>query len=356
MSDPGNIVRLVDAAEIEAEAAAWVARFDADAATEEDRAAFEAWKNRSPHHREAASRLSDLWVDLDVLGQLAPPVAQAAPRRPLARRRNPARRKSSPMAVAMSVAAALAVAIALGFTASGLRNTTSVYETAIGEQRTVNLADGSSVQLNTNSRVEVRFTDHSRDLRLVTGEAFFEVAPNKHKPFSVYVGHEVVRAVGTAFVVRLRDEKMEVMVTKGTVQLASITDPPRVLRLDRARDLPRRTLATVSAPPGGAAQSAILADDTVKPAEVSAAQTVRQLAWRQGMLVFAGEPLSEVVADVSRYTDVQIDIADESLATLKVGGYFKAGEVEPMLDALETGFGIQVERLGARHVRLRAKS
>lgn len=353
MSDSGNVVRLPDFAAIDAEAAAWIARLDSGTATAEDRAGFLAWKALSHHHQEAADRLGGLWSDLDALRQLATPALQAgSPRRTAASRTRGGPGLARAVTGLAAIAASIAVAVGLAVMgASYFAPATQVYDTAIGAQRTVNLADGSSVQLNTNSRLEVRYTRRARDLRLVSGEAYFDVAPNKQRPFSVYTRDGVVRAVGTAFVVRLRGERVDVTVTKGTVELASFTRPPRAMRLDHVADLERRPRAIVSATPG-VVESAVLVQDVVSKADVPAPEATRRLAWRQGMLVFAGEPLPEVIADVGRYTDVEIEIVDPSLRSVKMAGYFKVGEVEPMLEALETGFGVRVERVDAKHVKL----
>jgi len=357
MSDPAKVVRLVDLKAIEVEAAAWIARLDSASGTSTDQADFEAWKAQSVHHREAAEKLGGLWSDLGILGQLAAPSSAVAATAHRGRRGTWAlghiSRRSTGIA---AVAAGMAAAIGMGlFATQILTPRTEIYDTAVGAQRTVNLADGSSVQLNTNSRLEVRFTPESRDLKLVRGEAFFEVAPNRQRPFSVYVQDGVVRAVGTAFIVRLRSERVEVIVTKGSVELASFTQPPRGLRLDRAASLPRRPLEVVSVAPG-VVETAIIAQDKVERSSVTGPEATRRMAWRQGMLAFDGQPLSEVVADVSRYTNMEIEIADPRLSSMKIGGYFKVGEVEPMLEALEAGFGVQVQRLDATHVRLTAAS
>ena len=343
MSDRDNIIRLVDPATLEAQAAGWIARLDRGQPSEADLAEFAAWKALSPQHRLAADRLAGLWSELDTLAGLAPSTLKP---RPAASGAN--------QWVAGLVAAGLILA-GLGIV-SGLQllPRTEVYDTAVGGQRTVNLEDGSSIQLNTNSKVEVRYTAQARDLRLVRGEAYFEVAPNRKRPFSVYARQDVVRAVGTAFVVRLTGDRVEVTVTKGKVELASIEHPMASTSLGRVATLPRRTLTTVSAGQGATELAVLERATLLEHVDLAPPEVSRKLAWRQGMLVFNGESLPSVVADVSRYTDVRIEIVDPSLNTLKVGGYFKVGEVDPMLEALESGFGVHVERLDDKHVRLSA--
>lgn len=357
MSDPNKIVRLLDLGAIEAQAAEWVARLDSDPDPAALSARLEAWKAQSQHHSDAVGRLQGLWKELDVLNQLSPPVAAPSPRRVArnVRAPNPSRRRLSEprLMLRAGIAAVLLIAVSTGIW--GVWHSlsrTEVYDTGIGGQRTVNLSDGSSVQLNTDSRIEVRYSPSARDLRLVKGEAFFEVAPNKARPFSVYAKDGVVRAVGTAFVVRLQPKGIEVTVTKGTVELASLVTNKPAPVLSAAHAVPRRVLTTVSAHEGAVEAAVLEPSRAVAKLELAVPEATRKLAWRQGMLVFAGESLPSVVADVSRYTDVQIAIADPRLNELKVGGYFKVGEVEPMLEALEGSFGVRVERIDAKHVRL----
>jgi transmembrane sensor len=348
MSDPTNIIRLVDLATIEAQAADWIARLDREDPSDSDLADFAAWKGLSPQHQQAADRLEGLWSEFDILAKLSPAVQD----RIVASRKRPT--PPPPWWVAGLVAASLVVAGLGAVSVLQRLPQTQVYDTAVGGQRTINLEDGSSIQLNTNSQVEVRYSAKARDLRLIRGEAYFEVSPNRQRPFSVYAQEGVVRAVGTAFVVRLTGDRVEVTVTKGKVELAAFTHPVGRASLDRVASLPRKPLTMVSATHGATELAVLDQTQLVEHLDLAAPEVTRKLAWRQGMLVFNGETLPNVVADVSRYTDVQIDIADPTLNNLKVGGYFKVGEIDPMLEALESGFGVRVERLDDKHVRLSA--
>ena len=351
MSDPSNVIPLVDAATLEAQAAEWIARLDRDTPRPEDLAGFAAWRALSPLHRQAADRMSGLWSELDVLaGQGELMDGDPAPADNV--RKGP---QSTRVRFA-GLAAALLLTLGLGATlARFYLPPTQVYDTKVGGQRTINLEDGSTIQLNTDSKVEVRYTPTSRDLRLLRGEAYFEVAPNPARPFSVYAQQDVVRAVGTAFVVRLKREGVEVTVTKGRVELASLSRPATASAgLERIAATPRRTLTLVSATGGETPLALVNRASEVEKLDLAPPDVSRKLAWRQGMLIFQGEDLTSVVEDVSRYTDVRIEIADPALRSLKVGGYFKVGEVEPMLEALQSGFGVRVERVDEKHVRLLA--
>jgi transmembrane sensor len=356
MSDRDKVTRLVNVSAIEAEAAEWVARLDAAGEDIQLRAGFEAWKAQGPLHRDAADRLAGLWADMDVLALLAP--APAVPAASQWRGWKTAR----PAGLG-AMAAVAAVFVATVSFDSVVRETvieriigaeTEIHATVVGEQRTIALEDGSSVQLNTDSRLEVRYSAGARDLRLLRGEAYFEVAHNPARPFSVYGPDGVARAIGTAFVVRVGERSMDVTVTKGVVEVAALDRVPARTSLEKMAGVPRVVPALVSAD-SGQVTTASIAPQGITRNQLSASDAARQLAWRQGMLAFSADPLSRVVADVSRYTDVEIEIADPALETLKVSGYFKVGEVQPMLEALEASFNVQVERLDARHVRLRAQ-
>lgn len=339
MSD--KVVRLVHSNAVEEEAAAWIARLDREGARPELVREFEAWQAQSPRHAQAAQELAGLWIELDAL---ASPAAKGRPAKAGGRRRVLA--AGAAMAATVALVAGLWMAQRPAPPAAP-----TFYEAAVGTHRVISLADGSRIDLNTGSRVEVRYTAKARDVRLLAGEAFFEVAPDTARPFSVYAQDRVVRAVGTAFAVRLQADAVEVTLTNGVVELAKLEEPTA---LDQAGAAPRRRLATLSAARG--TETAVIAADGVLSREPGADDADRRLAWRRGMLVFAGETLPEVVADVSRYTDVDIEIADPALNDLRLAGNFKAGEVEAMLEALQTGFGVHVERPSDKRVRLSAGS
>ncbi len=349
MSDPNTFIPLRSPANLEAEAAAWIARLDRGTQSEADLAAFRAWRALSPLHRQAADQMMALWSDLDELSHL-PHILEAK----IATRDRRTLGQLPRGWVAGLAAASVIVAGVAAITGLQLLPRTEVYDTAVGGQRTINLDDGSSIQLNTNSKVEVRYSPRARDLRLLKGEAYFEVAPNKQRPFSVYAHQDVVSAVGTAFVVRLTGDQVEVTVTKGKVEVAAMSHPPPSAPLDRIAALPRKTLTMVSASQGSTELAVVEKARLVEHLDLAPPEVSRKLAWRQGMLVFNGDDLASVVADVSRYTDVQIEIADPALKSLKIGGYFKVGEVDPMLEALDSSFGVHVERLDRKHVRLTA--
>jgi transmembrane sensor len=215
------------------------------------------------------------------------------------------------------------------------------YATAIGAQKRFTLADGSIVTLNTNSRIDVEIGADSRDVHLVQGEAYFDVVHDKARPFTVYANRYVVRDIGTAFAVHLLDKGLvNVRVTKGSVEIAAS-------RRDNKGVDQAKSLGVL-----GAGQDVLFGQKIVRAEVVSDAELGRKLAWRQGQLIYSGQPLAEVLADVSRYTDIEIELADPDLRDLPVGGAFSANQTDAIIAALENNFGIHAEWLDSRHVRL----
>jgi len=206
------------------------------------------------------------------------------------------------------------------------------------------LADGSTVLLNTNSQIEIDYSGRQRRIWLLRGEAYFRVVHDPGRPFAVYAGNGVVRAVGTAFAVHLRSHDVEVAVTEGSVELASLA----TLADREAATAPQSTtLARIKAN-----QVATFSENIESIEVVAAAKLDQKLSWQKGVLIFSGEPLHRMVEEVSRYTPLKIDIIDPRLRDLPVGGYFKVGETEAMFEALETSFHVHVERVGADVVQL----
>lgn len=341
-----NIVPLPSLEAIEAEAAEWLTILGRDDIADEDLANFQKWRAASDRHRAVFEELSALWGDLEILKSLD----EIAAREPVRRQVNSGRRTM--MAMAASVAAVvLAGGAFTAYQATAGLNQSGTYATAVGEQRTIELKDGSVIELNTNSRVDVAYTRGERNLRLVKGEAYFDVAKNPNRPFLVHAGDGVVRAVGTAFTVRLHEANdIEVTVEEGRVALASLAAKTPGAE-PRTRKPATEPLAELDA-----GHRARFAQSVSEVAALPAPELQRKLAWRDGMLAYSGESLADVVADVSRYTDIDIEIADEGLAEQPVAGYFRVGHIEGLFESLELSFGIDVTRVDARHVRLTKSS
>jgi transmembrane sensor len=363
-----TVTPLPDRKAIEAEACAWIAQLDGTEPSQQDLAALREWMDRSPAHRQAIEQLSALWDDLNIFTELAVPRPDPEGGRRKGFFSGLFQRMAGPVPAMITACVLL---LAIGVVTWQWRDTGSapptladeaevppgavvqagIHTTAIGEQESIELADGSRITLNTDSQVEIAFNDDSRDIRLLKGEALFEVEQDPERPFRVYAGNGLVRAIGTSFTVYLKDpDNVSVTVSEGEVELAAVSVPAVEQSPGNTAEVPAAPLARIKA--GQIATFGLNIESilTLEHAELS-----RRLSWRNGMLSFDGEPLSEAVREVSRYTTQEIVILDPALRDLRIGGYFKAGETEAMFDALESSFGVRVERINESLVHLSAR-
>jgi transmembrane sensor len=335
---------------IEIEAGEWLARLDAGSPSAQLTAAVRAWRLRDPRHEAAFLRLRAAWGKLDRLQALRPPaahgvdadwVAGTVPAAvPFAERAGPAGPPAQRRRMAYAVAASLALA-AGAWLALRDGSTTQDYSTGLGGFERVALADGSLIELNTDTELRVSLTPRARVLELLRGEATFGVAPDSRRPFVVIAGPSAVRALGTRFNVRrVAEEKMEVMVTEGRVAVGA-----------------RQNVAGPGFEPTLAQQltqgqsAAVQRDGTARVRQVSATESRRALAWQAGMLQFDGQPLSEVVEEFNRYNSRQLRVADPRAAALTIGGYFQATRPDLFVSVLESSFGLRADREG-EHIEL----
>lgn len=343
-------IQFPDLEEIENQAANWVAKIDRGISADEE-ALLEAWLAKSSLHGASLVKTASMWDLLDVLkpiAKLMPIDVDANSEKP-----QPTFRRVKSMSIAATIMLCVGLAAYVGMPAlkpaSDVADRGGVsdspvkssnlsirsYKTAIGEISTVSLPDGSSLELNTDSEVLVRFTDAQRNIELRQGEVYFDVVTNSARPFVVSVGADKVTAIGTAFsidagdVIDDRRSVSEVIVTEGKVQVTSGN-----------RQLPLYLV------PG---QKAVAKDDAF---EVSSEQDPESLlAWREGMVVFQGESLTDVIAEVNRYTPLKFSLLDQELASISVGGFFKTGDLDQLLMVLESNFGVSSEVVG-NEVRL----
>lgn len=202
-------------------------------------------------------------------------------------------------------------------------------ETAVGEVRRVPLADGSTAAINTDSRLRIAIDDKARRIEIAQGEAFFEVAHDKARPFTVAAGRVRVRAVGTAFSVRLRDDGAEVLVTQGVVETW----------VDGFEGSKRRIEA------GGRS----FVSGVPAPIAITAApqQIERTLAWRSGELALDGESLGYAVAELNRYNERKVEVVGEALSAEPLVGYFKTNDPATFAEAAASLTGARVETSGS---------
>lgn len=347
-SEREKIVPLPSAEDIEEEAALWFARLRTGGLAQEEIAAFEAWRAASDRHARAFEDLEASWGELgalEELNDLGRSVLDLGPERVTWYRR----RSFMAMAATLAVAV-IGAAVYMTSVPSDLVHHEQL-ATAVGEQKTISLPDGSTIQLNTDGALIVDYDRDAREIRLSKGEAHFNVARDPDRPFTVLTDNGSVTAVGTAFTVRLRDNAaLEVTVAEGRVALLAPIVPRET---NEPRDIIHAASPVAELTKG---QIALFQDRVEEIAHVSEAELNRKLSWRQGMLAYAGESLDEVVADVSRYTAIEIEIVEPHLREMTIQGYFKVGETEALFEILELTFGIHVERVDEGHVRLLAST
>lgn len=248
-------------------------------------------------------------------------------------------RRSLLMAGGGAIAANLAGVTAAGL---GFMDRGQSYNTRLGELKVTPLADGSVMTLNTASRVVVNISESRRSVRLLEGEALFDVAKDVSRPFLVEAGGTLVRAIGTSFTVRrLGDAPVQVLVREGVVEVSrrSGSGLPRPVKVAANT----RAVSSLSSAVSAAAMP-------VEPAEVR-----RELAWREGRIAFQGETLGEAAAQFSRYSETRIAIDDPMIAREEITGLFQANDPVGFAQAVASSFGLRAE-VGAGEVRLRRQA
>jgi transmembrane sensor len=308
---------------IEEEASRWLAVRDTrgDAANDPD---FDRWLGADIRHRVAYLKLEAAWQRSERLRELKPLDRGADPDL-LKVHRRPWR------ATIAASAAVLALAIGAWVYVEHFR--WQSYETPVGGYSRVELDDGSVIDLNTNSVVRVRL-GNVREVQLERGEVRFEVAPDSARPFVVTAAGANVRALGTAFTVRLRaPEQVDVLVSEGRVSIAS----ERVRR----------------SPPLYANEAAVVLPDRVSVTRIGPQLLARRLAWMSGRIVLQGETLSEAIAEFNRYNERQLAF-EPSIAALRVGGNFDATDPESFAAALASAFHLRIDPFSGQAIVLRS--
>ncbi|MGX4675913.1 FecR family protein [SAR92 clade bacterium H246] len=367
-----NIRQLSTAEDIEQQAADWLVRLDSDhAPSQQDLQALKEWMQRSPAHTAQLKRLTKYWHSANLLTELSFPLpGSQRPDGLLSNLRYQFRQllthgRHATATLGIAFTLTLAVAMGLYFNSGAGVSGNGIYQTRIGEQNSITLIDGSVIQLNTNSRLQVNYDSEHRDVVLMAGEAHFEVAKEPSRPFAVKAGEGLVRAVGTAFSVRINPEALKVTVTEGKVALRTVEQAQlNAASLEQTNIRPADNSVIATAEPPAEDRGYLVQGQSVdfqpqassglgNPIQQLKQHDIeQQLAWRKGLLLFAGEPLAQVIQEVNRYTKLDIQIIDADIADLSIGGQFKVGETQAMLKVLETSFGIQVSRPNATTVHL----
>lgn len=308
----------MSADELENLAAAWLAREDRGL-TPEETAARDGWLAASTLNRVAYLRLKGAWQRADRLSalngpELPRPVAARSLRRPLV----------------AALAAALLVALGTGGWYLSHQPKEQVFATAVGKAQAVTLADGSRMELNTDTRVRTDMTAARRVVTLESGEAYFEVVHDAHRPFVVYAGNRRITDLGTKFSVFRNGDDVRVTVREGRVKVDVLSGP------------------AVDAPVVAEAGDMVVAkgSETLVSAKPDS-DISRDLSWRDGMLVFNQQTLAEAADQFNRYNTRKI-MVEGNARRIRIGGSFKADNVDVFVMLLHRGFGLSVDDQGQR--------
>lgn len=316
------------------QAAYWVARLDAPDCDANERSTFEDWLAQSPRHLRA-------WLQADAIHAAAAGLAADDLMRAAARK---ARREARDTFASPSTglrawgwAAAAGVAVAVGVLAWRMQPEAPVaqlrYATVVGEQRAVELADGTSLLLDTGTTLSVRLDERQRQVDVEGGRVHMVVGDDP-RPFLVHAGAATIRDIGTTFQVQRDAAGTHVGLVEGAVVVSAAPS--------------RGPASSVQLAPGE--QVSVESDAGFAPVrtfDIAAAE-----GWTQGELVFKEHRLDSLLAEANRYSTTQLTLADPALAEITVSGVFRAGNQDALVSALERGWGLRAQRVGPDEIRL----
>jgi len=309
-----------------AEASAWVVRLHGPRRSPALEAGFREWLAADPEHARQFERVTEVW---DAGAHI--PIGGV----PRVRTQGRAR-----AAWIWAAAASIALAcLATAYFFIGVQSGT-VYRTAIGPLRVIQLGDGSRVSLDAQSEVRVTYSDTERRVQLDYGEAYFQVSHNPGWPFVVVAGTHQVTDIGTAFVVRYGSDRTAVTLIKGRVAVSSRTGAAG--RMDGAGLQPSRLIPIILSP----GQRLTFAGQG--PPQLDEPRTDDVTAWLRGEITLDNTPLSRVVAALNRYDATALRIEDPSVARLRVSGIYHTGDNREFAFLLGKLYGVRYSERGGR--------
>lgn len=315
------------------EAEHWFARLLDERCSPEERAAFERWRNADPSHASAFRELELVWKRSEEAARN--PAVMAAARRALRKEpetRTPWRWLLPAMAASLAV---LVAAIALPRWLSPPADPAGMlYSTMAGQQRTVQLADGSSILLDTDSEISVRYSSRTRRVDLLHGRAQFSVQGNHAWPFVVHSGNGTVTAVGTQFQVRLNEDSTDVDLLKGKLAIAT-----------QAPDGTAHLASLI----GG---ESLTFDESGRITPVHSLDTQQTQGWTQGKLFVHDWRLPQLLLEMNRYSQTKLSIGDPSLQNVHISGIFRTNDQQTFLQLLQQGWAIRAKRVSDRQIVL----
>jgi transmembrane sensor len=317
----------VPSSSVRARAAAWIAALHDEQRGPHFQAQLDAWLGESDEHRRAFDRLTHVWerageIRIRARGDIA----------------DTGNRERSRFAL---WAAALAATLVVAVIATVYYWRDNALVTGVGQERIRLLRDGTRVVLNTDTRIEVNYDEHTRRVRLIHGEARFDVSKRPTWPFLVSVGEQEIRALGTSFIVRHDDiQDLSVILVEGQISVTPIAlndevrpQAPQILAPGQRLVISRQHAPAVDRP-----------------------ELTRVTAWERGRVEFEDTPLGEAANEMNRYTTTQVTVADTEVAQLRMGGVFRAGDSDEFVKVVSAAFGLRADRNGTAIVLTRPAS
>lgn len=344
MNTSNKVIPLHTINTIDDEASIWLVRLDNGNLSDQSRKELKAWLAADKRHPVALKAMTDIWDGMDEvliniddetpsknisLWPILKPIFQ-------------------PLALAASISF-IAIFIWLAMPNNVQKNS---YATLIGQQMDATFNDGSIIHLNTNSRIETEFSDEKRIIKLIKGEALFEVAHDPNRPFIVYAGNRLVQAIGTKFVVHLKSENIQVTVTDGKVKMSKV---PLNTTLTDIKELNNTTTQKDDIYIAKGEKVIVGDNQAPKLTRIKPENIKRELSWLNGKLVFDNEELLNVIEEINRYVNIEIVLKDPSLHNIRISGRFDLEDSEALIEAIELSFNMKSQRLGSNKILLTKK-
>ena len=312
------------------QAAYWRAQLSSDLVTDRHRREFEVWLSERPENKAAWLEINAFWYGLDNLTEAD--VTGAENNRVIAvKTPAPIRPNSRFTRPVLAIAASLLLLVSIAYTQAGFYF--ADYTTVPGKQRNLILADGSTILMNTDTAISVNYSTQQRHITLHDGEAYFVVAADAKRPFQVQTEYGTVRALGTAFNIKIREQQETVTVYQHAVKVT--TEHGEVLE-----NLPE-------------GQAVVFTETVIDPVKTGTLQ--RTKAWRDQRMIFQDRPLADVIAELNRYRSGRIIIMNNAIKKLPVTGVFDTVDTNVALKTIEQSLPINVTKITEKMVLLSAK-
>ncbi|UXM96445.1 FecR domain-containing protein [Bartonella sp. HY329] len=306
--------RLTDT-EIE-QASAWFARMQAKNIDKNTKKAFNAWLNQNKNNQIAYDKTLALWEDLALPATV---LAKTGAYKPI--KKAPAKFFFKWSAISASLCCLFA-ALVLWFDNGLIERHFAQYSAAIGKFQNIELADGSHLYLDSDSAINTNFSHETRQIELIRGRVWFDVARDENRPFIVKTADAQIEVLGTVFTAEKISNDVEVIVERGKVLVKNNNNDQLVLEKNDAAHISNKNIQRM---------------ENIDP-DIA-------LSWRKGMIIVNQKPLRDVVNQISRYSKAKVIFADQSLGDLPVTGIFLTNDNQTIFNSFETVMGLKIYKV-----------